>query len=157
MDRMSENHSERPEEMGSAQVSFGHSERAAADKTDPVARREAEKAEQQKKMDEAISQGETVRDKVINALKEVYDPEIPVNIYELGLIYDVQVDEQNAVQIVMTLTSPACPVAQELPLEARRAAERVPEVSSAGVELTFDPPWSQEMMSEEARLHLGLF
>ena len=98
----------------------------------------------------------TVKEKAIEALKTVYDPEIPLNIYDLGLIYDVDVQENNHVKITMTLTSPACPVAENLPLEARAAVERVPEVNGTEVDLTFDPPWSQDNLSDEAKLALGL-
>lgn len=98
----------------------------------------------------------TLKEKAIEALKTVYDPEIPLNIYDLGLIYDVDVQENNHVKITMTLTSPACPVAENLPLEARAAVERVPEVNGTEVDLTFDPPWSQDNLSDEAKLALGL-
>jgi len=136
-------------------VSIGHSERAAQDAEDPRERREREQAEQEAQFEDAVSSAGTVEEKVIAALRQVYDPEIPVNIYELGLIYDVDIDQENNVSIRMTLTSPACPVAEQLPGEVRGAAERVPEVKSASVELTFEPAWSMEMMSEEAKLMLG--
>lgn len=97
----------------------------------------------------------TLREQVIAALQQVYDPEIPVDIYELGLIYNIDIDEQNHVRITMTLTSPACPVAQDLPGQVRAAVERIPQVQHAEVELTFDPPWSMERMSDAAKLHLG--
>jgi FeS assembly SUF system protein len=93
---------------------------------------------------------------VKEALRQVFDPEIPVNVYDLGLIYDVDSDENRNVQIVMTLTSPACPVAESLPLEVQRAAESVPGVKSVVVELTWDPPFTLDMMSEEVKLMLGL-
>ncbi len=137
------------------QVSIGHSERAAEDTEDPRDRQAREKAEQAAQADDAIAGAGTLEEKVVAALKQVYDPEIPVNIYELGLIYDVNIDEQNKVSIRMTLTSPACPVAEQLPGEVRAAVERVPEVNGSEVELTFDPPWSMDMMSEEAKLMLG--
>ncbi|MFN8311119.1 MAG: SUF system Fe-S cluster assembly protein [Chitinophagales bacterium] len=92
---------------------------------------------------------------VIEVLKTIFDPEIPVNIYELGLIYEVNVMDGNVVEIVMTLTSPSCPVAGTLPGEVEQKAKTVDGVSDAVVELVFDPPWSQEMMSEEAKLELG--
>ena len=95
--------------------------------------------------------------KVIEALREIYDPEIPVNIYELGLIYDIQVEPDNKVHIKMTLTAPACPVAGSLPGEVERRVEAIPEVTSADVELVWEPPWSREKMSEAALLQLGMF
>ncbi|MEP7116253.1 MAG: SUF system Fe-S cluster assembly protein [Acidobacteriota bacterium] len=94
--------------------------------------------------------------KVIEALKRIFDPEIPVNIYELGLIYDVRVDADRRVGVRMTLTAPACPAAQTLPGEARDAAAKVEGVTSARVEIVFDPPWSMERMTDAARLQLGL-
>lgn len=94
-------------------------------------------------------------DKIISVLDEIYDPEIPVSIYELGLIYDVKVGAKNAVKIIMTLTSPSCPVAESLPEEIRLAVQKIKEVSSVDVEVTFEPPWEKSMMSEEARLELG--
>ncbi len=93
---------------------------------------------------------------VVDALRTVFDPEIPVNIYDLGLIYDVLVDADRKVGIRMTLTAPACPAAQTLPGEVREAAKRVDGVSSAWVEIVFDPPWAMDRMSEAARLQLGL-
>jgi FeS assembly SUF system protein len=95
--------------------------------------------------------------KVIEALREIYDPEIPVNIYELGLIYDIQVEPDNKVHIKMTLTAPACPVAGSLPGEVERKVEAIPQVKSADVELVWEPPWSREKMSEAALLQLGMF
>ena len=94
--------------------------------------------------------------KIIAALKTVYDPEIPVDIYELGLIYDIEIDEDKRVSIRMTLTAPGCPVAGSLPVEVERRIETVDEVPSAIVELVWDPPWSRERMSEAAQLELGL-
>lgn len=96
-------------------------------------------------------------DLIIEKLKDVYDPEIPVNIYDLGLIYNVDVDENNKVSIVMTLTAPGCPVADMLVEDVRQAALSVDNVESADVDLIFDPPWDKSMMSEEARLELGFF
>jgi FeS assembly SUF system protein len=95
--------------------------------------------------------------KVIEALREIYDPEIPVNIYELGLIYDIQVEPDNKAHIKMTLTAPACPVAGSLPGEVERKVEAIPQVKSADVELVWEPPWSREKMSEAALLQLGMF
>jgi len=96
-------------------------------------------------------------DQIIEKLKEVYDPEIPVNIYDLGLVYNVDIDENNKVNIVMTLTAPGCPVADMLVDDTRQAALAVEGVVDAEVELTFEPPWDKSMMSEEARLELGFF
>jgi len=98
----------------------------------------------------------TLRDQVIAALKKVYDPEMPVNIYELGLIYNVDVDPQGQVALRMTLTAPNCPVAGTLPADAERAARAVPGVTGVKLELVFDPPWTKDRMSEAAKLALGL-
>ncbi|MFQ5988773.1 MAG: SUF system Fe-S cluster assembly protein [Candidatus Methylomirabilales bacterium] len=94
---------------------------------------------------------------VIEALRTCFDPEIPVNIYELGLIYDIQVDSSSSVEITMTLTSPNCPAAGTLPGEVREKAKSVPGVTDAKVEVVFDPPWDPSRMSEAAKLELGLF
>jgi len=93
--------------------------------------------------------------KIVEVLKSIYDPEIPVDIYELGLIYDVMVSENDDVKILMTLTSPNCPVAETLPVEIEEKVKTIEEVKSAEVEITFDPMWTQDMMSEEAKLELG--
>ncbi|GGG38621.1 DUF59 domain-containing protein [Bizionia arctica] len=95
-------------------------------------------------------------EKIVNVLKTIYDPEIPVDIYELGLIYDVFVNEDYEVKILMTLTTPNCPVAETLPLEVEEKVKSLNEVKTAEVEITFDPPWTQELMSEEAKLELGM-
>ena len=95
--------------------------------------------------------------KVIEAIRQVYDPEIPVNLYDLGLIYEIAVADDNSVKVKMTLTAPACPVAGSLPAEVERRIENVPEVKSADVELVWDPPWTRDRMSEAAQLELGLF
>ena len=95
-------------------------------------------------------------DKIVNVLKTIYDPEIPVDIYELGLIYDVFVNEADEVKILMTLTTPNCPVAETLPVEVEEKVKSLDEVKDAEVEITFDPPWSQDLMSEEAKLELGM-
>jgi FeS assembly SUF system protein len=98
-----------------------------------------------------------VEEKVIEALRTVYDPELPVNIYDLGLIYDVDIDAQTfSVYVQMTLTAPGCPVAGTLPGEVQRKIESVPGVPQAVVELVWDPPWSKDRMSEAALLELGL-
>jgi FeS assembly SUF system protein len=93
---------------------------------------------------------------IVNTLKNVYDPEIPVNIYDLGLIYDIETDDQNKVKITMTLTAPNCPVADSLPIEIRDKVSAIPGVTAVDINLVFDPPWNQSMMSEEALLELGM-
>ena len=93
--------------------------------------------------------------KVLGVLRTIYDPEIPVNIYDLGLIYEVKVDETDAVYVKMTLTAPACPVAGSLPGEVEAKIEGLPEVRTAEVDLVWDPPWSKDRMSESAMLDLG--
>ena len=98
-----------------------------------------------------------LRDRVVDMLKTCYDPEIPVDIYELGLIYEIRIDEGNDVNIKMTLTSPACPVAETLPVDVEQKLKGIPDVNNAKVEITFDPPWEKEMMSEEAKLELGMW
>ncbi|QLG45360.1 SUF system Fe-S cluster assembly protein [Costertonia aggregata] len=95
-------------------------------------------------------------EKIVKVLKTIYDPEIPVDIYELGLIYDVFVNEDNDVKILMTLTSPNCPVAESLPVEVEEKVKSLNAVKDAEVEITFDPPWTQDAMSEEAKLELGM-
>ena len=97
-----------------------------------------------------------IRERVIEQLRTVFDPEIPVNIYELGLIYEVSVDEANQVAIRMTLTSPMCPAAEQLPPEVESKARGVAGVSCVRLDLVWDPPWSPSMMSEAARLDLGM-
>lgn len=98
---------------------------------------------------------EDLRDKVVEALKSVYDPEIPVDIYELGLIYEINIFPVNNVYVVMTLTSPSCPVAESLPVEVEQKLRAIEGINEAKVELTFDPPFTQDMMSEAAKLELG--
>jgi FeS assembly SUF system protein len=100
---------------------------------------------------------DTVKKAVIEAIKTVYDPEIPVNIWEVGLIYEVDVADRGQVRIVMTLTSPMCPVAESLPIWVEQAVEKVDGVENATVEITWDPPWDPEMMSEAAQLELGMY
>ncbi len=95
-------------------------------------------------------------EKIVRVLKTIYDPEIPVDIYELGLIYDVFVNEDYDVKILMTLTSPNCPVAESLPQEIQEKVKSLDAVHDVEMELTFDPPWSQDLMSEEAKLELGM-
>ena len=99
---------------------------------------------------------EELGDKIVRVLKTIYDPEIPVDIYELGLIYDVMVNTDRDVKILMTLTTPNCPVAESLPLEVEERVKSLDMVKDCEVEITFDPPWTQELMSEEAKLELGM-
>lgn len=94
-------------------------------------------------------------EKIVKVLKTIYDPEIPVDIYELGLIYDVFVNEDNDVKILMTLTTPNCPVAESLPQEVKEKVRSLDEVKEVELELTFDPPWTRDLMSDEAKLELG--
>ncbi|WP_185862180.1 iron-sulfur cluster assembly protein [Blattabacterium cuenoti] len=98
----------------------------------------------------------SLEDRIIFILKSIYDPEISVDIYELGLIYDIQISSKKEVKIVMTLTTPNCPVAESLPMEVRKKVKSIKEINKVDVILTFDPPWGKELMSEEARLELGL-
>jgi FeS assembly SUF system protein len=95
-------------------------------------------------------------EKIVRVIKTIYDPEIPVDIYELGLIYDVFVNEDYDVKILMTLTTPNCPVAETLPREVEEKVKSLNDVKNAEVEITFDPPWTQDLMSEEAKLELGM-
>lgn len=96
-----------------------------------------------------------IRDQVEAVLRTVYDPEIPVNIYDLGLVYEIKMEEGNKVRVTMTLTAPACPAAEAIVMEVQQKIEAIPGVADAFVLLTFDPPWNREMMSEEAKLELG--
>ncbi|RMH59053.1 MAG: DUF59 domain-containing protein [Candidatus Hydrogenedentota bacterium] len=104
-----------------------------------------------------VAKKEEVLDGIVAALRTCYDPEVPVNIYEMGLIYDVRVDEDGTARIVMTLTSPHCPVAESLPQEVQEKTRAVPGVKDVKLELVWDPPWNPGMMSEAARLELGFF
>ncbi|TRX52425.1 SUF system Fe-S cluster assembly protein [Fulvivirga sp. M361] len=97
----------------------------------------------------------TLKEQVVEALKTVYDPEIPVDIYELGLIYEISVFPLNNVYILMTLTSPNCPAAETIPAEVEQNVKKIEEINEVNVEITFDPPYSQDMMSEAAKLELG--
>ena len=103
------------------------------------------------------SQSEKIEQQIVDMIKTCYDPEIPVDIYELGLIYDIQIDADKVAHVKMTLTSPNCPVAGSLPGEVEEKIRSIEELSDAKVEVIWDPPWSQDMMSEEAKLELGLF
>ena len=99
---------------------------------------------------------ETLKEEVVALLRDVYDPEIPVNIYELGLVYEVRVDESGGVGIVMTLTSPMCPVAEILPQEIETRTREIEGVREVEIDLVWDPPWEPDMLSEAARLELGM-
>ena len=107
-------------------------------------------------MSETTIDAQDMGEKIVKVLKSIYDPEIPVDIYELGLIYDVFVNEDNDVKILMTLTSANSPVAETLPVEVEEKVKSINSVKGAVVEITFDPPWTQDLMSEEAKLELGL-
>ena len=96
-----------------------------------------------------------LENRIIEVIKTIYDPEIPVNIYELGLIYDVNVNDENMVKILMTLTTPNCPVAESLPQEVKDKVKSLDQVSDVELEMTFEPPWNKELMSDEAKLELG--
>ena len=103
-----------------------------------------------------MTEKERLKEAVIEQLQMVYDPEIPVNIYELGLVYDVTINDEHDVHVLMTLTAPNCPVADSLPAEVHDRVTEVDGVKHVDVELTFDPPWDQDMLSDEAKLELGL-
>ncbi len=104
-------------------------------------------------MENKLLQTET---EIVRILKEIYDPEIPVNIYDLGLIYDIEIDENNRVKITMTLTAPNCPVADSLLREVKEKTESIEGVREAEINLVFDPPWDSSMLSDEAKLELGM-
>tara|TARA_A100001011_G_scaffold337955_1_gene368468 strand:+ start:95 stop:397 length:303 start_codon:yes stop_codon:yes gene_type:complete len=97
-----------------------------------------------------------LKEKIIKEIKKIYDPEIPVNIYELGLIYDVKVEKNNSVKVKMTLTTPNCPVAESLPKEVKDSIMEIKEVTNVDLELVWEPPWDKSMMSEAAKLELNL-
>ena len=105
--------------------------------------------------EESITKERAMKDKVVEALKAVYDPEIPVDVYELGLIYEISVFPINNIYILMTLTSPNCPAAESIPADVEMRVKEIEEVNDVNVEITFDPPYSQDMMSEAAKLELG--
>lgn len=107
-------------------------------------------------MEENTVDVDQLGDKIVKVIKTIYDPEIPVDIYELGLIYDVFVNEDHEVRIIMTLTSPNCPVAESLPQEVKEKVKSIDMVKDVEVELTFEPPWTKDIMSEEAKLELGM-
>ena len=97
-----------------------------------------------------------LKEKIIAEIKKIYDPEIPVNIYELGLIYDIKIKNENSVTVKMTLTTPNCPVAESLPKEVKDSIMELPEVKDVDLQLVWDPPWNKDMMSEAAKLELNL-
>ena len=97
-----------------------------------------------------------LKNKIIAEIKKIYDPEIPVNIYELGLIYDIKIDDKNNVRVDMTLTTPNCPVAESLPKEVKESIMEIKEVNKVDLELVWDPPWDKSMMSEAAKLELNI-
>lgn len=105
---------------------------------------------------EPITEQLTIEDRIIEAIKTVFDPEIPVDIYELGLIYGIEVQENGQVAVQMTLTSPMCPVAESLPMEVQEKIMAVEGVTDVDLQVVFDPPWSKELMSEEARFALDM-
>ncbi len=96
-----------------------------------------------------------IEDRVVDAIKECYDPEIPVNIWELGLVYEINVNDDSVVNVKMTLTAPGCPAARSLPIEVHERIAQLPEVKDVRVEIVWEPPWTPEMMSQEAKLELG--
>ncbi len=102
-----------------------------------------------------LKPSDDLRERIIQAIKTVYDPEIPVDVYDLGLIYEIKLFPVNNVEIIMTLTSPACPAAESLPGEVKQKVSYIEEVNDVHVEITFDPPYSPDMMSESAKLELG--
>ncbi|HOJ61568.1 MAG TPA: SUF system Fe-S cluster assembly protein [bacterium] len=107
-------------------------------------------------MDETNPNLQALREQVIQQLRECYDPEIPVNIYDMGLVYDIDIQDNGSVSIQMTLTSPMCPVAGSLPIEVQERVKSIPGVSSVQVDLVWEPPWSPDMLSEAAKLELGI-
>ena len=120
-------------------------------------RNKDEPAEQQASKTVAVAPDASLKERIIAAIRTIYDPEISVNIYDLGLIYDIDINSKSEVYVKMTLTAPACPVAGILPGQVETVIKSVDGVSDARVELVWDPPWSQENMTDEARLTLGLY
>ena len=102
------------------------------------------------------SELQKIGEEVVGVICEIYDPEIPVNIYELGLIYDVEISEDRDVRIEMTLTSPNCPVAESLPVDVENKVKEIDTIENVKVNIVFEPPWTKDMMSEEAKLELGM-
>lgn len=107
-------------------------------------------------LENLIGNKQKIENKIINVLKAIFDPEIPVDVYELGLIYEIKIDDQFHVEIIMTLTSPNCPVAESMPKEVEDKVGEVHGVETSKVNIVFDPPWDKDMMSEEAKLDLGM-
>ncbi|AEU09581.1 iron-sulfur cluster assembly protein [Blattabacterium sp. (Cryptocercus punctulatus) str. Cpu] len=107
-------------------------------------------------MNEIMNEDLSLENRIISVLKKIYDPEIPVDIYELGLIYDIQISRKKEVKILMTLTTSNCPVADILPIEVKEKIQSIKEINNVNVILTFEPPWDRGFMSEEARLELGM-
>ena len=107
-------------------------------------------------MSEKLIDPNELGEEIVRVLKTIFDPEIPVDIYELGLIYDVFINEKNDAKILMTLTSPNCPVAESLPVEIEDKVTSLKEINTTEVEITFDPTWTQDLMSDEAKLELGM-
>jgi FeS assembly SUF system protein len=106
--------------------------------------------------DTGTEENKELKDRIVEVLKTVYDPEIPVDIYELGLVYDIEIDKDAKVRIVMTLTSPGCPVAVSLPLEVEHKAKAIEGIGDVNVDVVWDPPWTPDRMSEAARLELNM-
>ena len=129
--------------------------KVADEEEDFINQKNSHKANQ-KFMDYEDTENKDLETKVYSVIKTIYDPEIPVNIYELGLIYDISITKNNEVVVLMTLTSPNCPVAEGLPREVENKIKDHPEINDAKVILTFDPPWDMSMMSEEAKFELGM-
>ena len=131
-------------------------EQQTADNETAVAKTETEQSAAGQSSATDGTEGEPLKEKVIEAIMTCYDPEIPVNIYELGLIYDISVTESSEVEVKMTLTSPACPAAQSLPGEVEDKIRVMAKPKDVKVEVVWDPPWNPDMMSEAARLQLGM-
>jgi FeS assembly SUF system protein len=110
-----------------------------------------------KTLEASADPGKPIESRIVEALRTIYDPEIPVDIYELGLVYGIQVDPANKVTILMTLTAPNCPVAESLPQEVKTKVRKVPGVSDVQVEVVFEPPWDFDKMSDAAKLKLGMY
>lgn len=120
-----------------------------------MAEEEKDKVVQEKLPEDTREAKKVLEDKIINVIKTIYDPEIPVDIFELGLIYEIKIDDKLNVEVEMTLTSPNCPVAESMPLDVENKVGSVFGVTSSKVNIVFDPPWEKDMMSEEAMLELG--
>ena len=120
-----------------------------------MAKEEKDKVEQETLPEDTREAKKVLEEKIINVIKTIYDPEIPVDIFELGLIYEIKIDDKLNVEVEMTLTSPNCPVAESMPLDVENKVGSVFGVTSSKVNIVFDPPWEKDMMSEEAMLELG--